>query len=158
MSNKSIYERITELMDAGGEFAVAQIISDKGSCPAKSGSKMIVFPNGKSEHTVGGGYLEKYTIKKSINAIKTGKNQFFNLDISAEEGKMSCGGHVSVFIEVFKAGHKIELVIKGQVAPWEGKEYFRDVFWHLPRRTETVHTVHHTPEYPSYFLLPVIPK
>ena len=59
---------------------------------------------------------------------------------------------------VFKAGHRIQLVIKGQDAPWEGKEYFRDVFWHLPRRKETRHTLYHIPEYPSYLLLPIIPK
>jgi predicted acyl esterase len=59
---------------------------------------------------------------------------------------------------VFRAGHKIELVIKGQDAPWEGKEYFRDVFWHLPRRTETEHTIYHSPGFASYVLLPVIPK
>ena len=59
---------------------------------------------------------------------------------------------------VFKAGHRIELVIKGQDAPWEGKEYFRDVFWHLPRTKETQHTVYHTPEYASHLLLPIIPK
>ncbi len=59
---------------------------------------------------------------------------------------------------VFREGHKIELVIKGQDAPWEGKEYFRDVFWHLPRRVETEHTVYHSPEHASYLLLPVIPK
>ena len=59
---------------------------------------------------------------------------------------------------VFREGHRIELLIKGQDAPWEGKEYFRDVFWHLPRRVETEHTVFHTPEHASYLLLPVIPK
>jgi hypothetical protein len=59
---------------------------------------------------------------------------------------------------VFRQGHRIELVIKGQDAPWEGKEYFRDVFWHLPRTTETLHTIYHNPEFPSYLLLPVIPK
>jgi len=59
---------------------------------------------------------------------------------------------------VFKAGHRIQLVIKGQDAPWEGKEYFRDVFWHLPRREKTKHEVVHTPKYSSYLLLPVIPR
>ena len=59
---------------------------------------------------------------------------------------------------VFKAGHKIELVIKGQDARWEGKEYFRSLFFHLPRSKETLHTIHHTTEYPSYLLLPIIPK
>ncbi|MDP2917718.1 MAG: CocE/NonD family hydrolase, partial [Dehalococcoidia bacterium] len=58
---------------------------------------------------------------------------------------------------VFRAGHRLELVIKGQDAPWEGKEYFRDVFWHLPRTTETLHTIYHSAQYASYLLLPVIP-
>jgi len=59
---------------------------------------------------------------------------------------------------VFKEGHRIELVIKVQDAPWEGKEYFRDVFWHLPRTKETLHTIYHNPEFSSYLLLPIIPK
>lgn len=58
---------------------------------------------------------------------------------------------------VFKAGHRIELVIKGQDAPWEGKEYFRDVFWHLPSSVETQRTIYHDPQHQSYVLLPVIP-
>jgi len=59
---------------------------------------------------------------------------------------------------VFRQGHRIELVIKGQDAPWEGKEYFRDVFWHLPSSTETNRAVYHDARHPSYLLVPVIPR
>jgi predicted acyl esterase len=56
---------------------------------------------------------------------------------------------------VFKAGHRIELKIKGQDAPWEGKSYAK--FSHLPRSRETRHTIYHGPQYLSHVLLPVVP-
>jgi predicted acyl esterase len=59
---------------------------------------------------------------------------------------------------VFKAGHKIELLIKAQDVPWEGKEYYRTIFLHLPHSEETQHTIYHTNEYLSFLLLPVVPN
>lgn len=48
---------------------------------------------------------------------------------------------------VFKAGHRIQLKIKGQDVPWEGKNYAK--FCHLPRSRETLHMIHHNSENPS---------
>jgi putative CocE/NonD family hydrolase len=55
---------------------------------------------------------------------------------------------------VFKAGHRLQLVIKGQDAPWD--DFL--IWFHVNNMKETRHTVYHTPEYASYLLLPVIPK
>ncbi|MFC1861514.1 CocE/NonD family hydrolase [Chloroflexota bacterium] len=55
---------------------------------------------------------------------------------------------------VFKTGHRLQLVIKGQDAPWD--DFF--IWFHVNTMKEVRHTIHHTPEYPSYLLLPVIPK
>jgi predicted acyl esterase len=52
----------------------------------------------------------------------------------------------------FKAGHRIELVIKGQDAPSEDP-----IWYHLCNVKETTHTVYHNTQYSSYLLLPVIP-
>jgi predicted acyl esterase len=59
---------------------------------------------------------------------------------------------------VFRAGHRIQLIIKGQDFPWEGKAYYYAWWWHLPNSTKTIHTIYHTSKYPSYLLLPIIPK
>ena len=59
---------------------------------------------------------------------------------------------------VFQRGHCIQILVKGQDAPWEGKEYFHAFLYHLPSSKETQHTIYHTPEHPSYVILPVIPK
>lgn len=59
---------------------------------------------------------------------------------------------------VFKAGHRIRLIIKGQDSPSEGPEPVREVCYHLNSIHETQHTIYHTTEYPSYLLLPLIPR
>lgn len=53
---------------------------------------------------------------------------------------------------LFKAGHKMQLVIKGQDNPWEDGA----ILYHSSNMRETVHTVHHSVSHPSYLLLPVI--
>jgi predicted acyl esterase len=55
---------------------------------------------------------------------------------------------------VFRAGHRIRLVIKGQDSRYEeGDHYF-----HLDNLKETKHTIHHSEAFPSYLLLPIIPS
>ena len=55
---------------------------------------------------------------------------------------------------VFLAGHRLQLVIRGQDSPREE----RGPWDHLPNMTETRQQVFHTDKYPSYLLLPVIPE
>jgi predicted acyl esterase len=52
---------------------------------------------------------------------------------------------------VLKAGHRIELMIKGEDSPSEDPTWF-----HLCNHKETKHTVYNCSEYLSYLLLPVI--
>jgi predicted acyl esterase len=58
---------------------------------------------------------------------------------------------------VFKAGHRVQLLVKAQDAPWEGSSYIYRLSNHLASSRETRHTIYHTPEFPSHLLLPVIP-
>jgi uncharacterized protein len=54
---------------------------------------------------------------------------------------------------VFRAGHRIQLVIKGQDSRYEeGDHYF-----HLDNLKETKHVVHHSEASPSHLLLPIVP-
>jgi len=73
--------------------------------------------------------------------------------ISVEPGKV-CEYAIDIreASNVFRAGHQIELVIKGQDAPSEDPIWF-----HLCNIKETNHTIYHTNQYMSYLLLPLIP-
>ncbi|MGM0442145.1 MAG: XdhC family protein [Elusimicrobiota bacterium] len=115
MENKKIYNRINELIEKGQEFAIAQIISAGDGTPRKSGTKMVVFPDGKTEFTIGGGNLEELARRKSVKAIKSAENKNFSVEFDEEKSGMVCGGQAEVFIEVFKTPHHVLLFGGGHI-------------------------------------------
>jgi predicted acyl esterase len=53
---------------------------------------------------------------------------------------------------VFRKGHRIELLIRGQSSPWEDFA----IFFHLNHMDRVRHRIHHTSQHPSYLLMPLI--
>lgn len=90
--------------DAGKSCAVVTIVQSDGSTPRSSG-KMIVYEDGTAHGTVGGGAVELLAIRDAQKCIRNRANEFKSYDLTspASETGMTCGGHVSVIIEVFVA-------------------------------------------------------
>lgn len=83
-------------------FAVATIISTKGSTPRKAGSMMAVRKDGSIIGSVGGGYGEGVIIQKACELIGTDTFQLVTLDMDndfEDENGMVCGGTMQVLIE-----------------------------------------------------------
>lgn len=90
--------------DARRSHAVVTIIEADGSTPRSSG-KMLVYEDGSSVGTVGGGAVEllakrdaQECIRKRTNAVK-----HYNLESEASNTGMTCGGNMSVLIESYSA-------------------------------------------------------
>lgn len=110
-----IYEELAKIRAQGAEAALVTIISASGSTPREAGVKMLVRPDGSIVGTIGGGGMETLTIKRALEAIKSGEHQRFcySLKEGGEPG-MICGGDVDIFIEpilpvpvlyIFGGGH-----------------------------------------------------
>ena len=86
----------------GVKKATVTVIETKGSTPRKAGAKMIVYEDGFTEGTIGGGCAEASLAAISREVIKNGgyRMETVNLtnDIAAEEG-MVCGGVMTMLIE-----------------------------------------------------------
>lgn len=80
-------------------------MTKKGSSPREAGTKMLVYQDGRTVGTIGGGCLEADIIQRSLrlmsqeslplvlhHADMTGKD--------AEDEGMVCGGMVDVLLEV----------------------------------------------------------
>lgn len=80
-------------------FAVVTIIDAAGSTPRSNG-KMIVFENGTTKGTIGGGKVEFMAIQEAIHSIKEGSSKSCTYKLTPEMG-MTCGGAVTVLIETF---------------------------------------------------------
>ena len=82
--------------------AIVTIASTKGSVPRKAGAKMIVYEDGFTEGTVGGGCAEAELAGVARQIIKTGgwtiKNIDLTNDMAGEEG-MVCGGTMEMLVE-----------------------------------------------------------
>ncbi len=109
----SLYQKILEIESSNKKAALCTIISTKGSSPRKTGTKMLVYQNGKIEGTIGGGALEKKVIEQALNAIKNNSREVVGHNLVSELA-MCCGGTVEIYIEpvmnrkklyVFGAGH-----------------------------------------------------
>ncbi len=112
--NLSFYENFISAIKSEKSFCLATVVETEGSTPRKTGAKMIVFQDGKSFGTIGGGLVEKQVINKAKSIIENQIAEIcsFSFDNDADENdKMICGGKMSVFIEPF--GNNKNLYIFG---------------------------------------------
>ena len=83
-------------------YAVATIVEATGSTPRTEG-KMLVYADGRSAGTIGGGLAELRAKKDAADAIRCGKNRLVRYEVvpQAAASGMACGGALQVFIEVY---------------------------------------------------------
>lgn len=109
-----IYKKIIEIYEKGLDAALCTIVATKGSTPLKESAKMIVYKDGSTFGTIGGGEVEKETIEKAVIMLKGKSKQLVNLDLINTEGT-SCGGKVEIYIETIKQNSKLYVFGAGHV-------------------------------------------
>jgi xanthine dehydrogenase accessory factor len=107
----------TAALASGESAALVTIVRVNGSTPQRVGAKMLVYQDGHTVGTIGGGCYENDAFQKARVALRNGKSQLVHYDLNddfAEESGLICGGQMDVFIEplvptprlyVFGAGH-----------------------------------------------------
>ena len=63
-----IYQTLAELESRGGAAALATVIRTQGAVPRRAGSKMIVFPDGRIDGTIGGGEMESRVVAEALES------------------------------------------------------------------------------------------
>lgn len=93
------------MSEDGRKKTVATIVSRKGSAPRGIGTKMLIYEDGMTVDTIGGGCVESEIIQKALLMMRTGTPEFqicrvdMTMDAAEEEG-MVCGGVVEVMLEL----------------------------------------------------------
>lgn len=109
----SLYSKLNGIEISGKKAVLCVVTNTRGSTPRHSGSKMIVYPDGKIDGTVGGGEIEALCIKEAIELLKDGTTKSLNYKlVNPELGDPGiCGGEVDIYLEVI--GKKQTLLIVG---------------------------------------------
>ncbi len=111
---KAIYE----LLDGRGgahEAALATVIRRSGSAPQVAGARMLVYADGRTLGTVGGGAIELQVLDACRQVLRTGKARTVEAHLVRDLG-MCCGGAMEVFVEYLQAEARLIIVGAGHVA------------------------------------------
>lgn len=112
-----ILERLNQLRKSGRPVALCTVVKTKGAVPRHSGTKMLVFPDGSSEGTVGGGKVEELVREEAKAALQDGQTRLLDYSlVDTEKGDPGlCGGRVTVYVEPYLLPATVVVVGAGHV-------------------------------------------
>ena len=101
MSNNALYEAIIQAQREGRDAVLATVIHDQGSVPRHAGSKMLIYTDGTTLGTIGGGEMESRVIEAAQDVLKTDKPVTHHYEFAdpSRGDPGVCGGQIDVFME-----------------------------------------------------------
>jgi xanthine dehydrogenase accessory factor len=117
--SEDVFRAVVRAMETGEHAALVTIVSTGGSTPQRVGAKMLVYEDGRTVGTIGGGCYEHDAAGKARDAIRRRQPQIAHYtlsdDLSAESG-LICGGQMDVYIEPIEQTPDLYLVGAGHVS------------------------------------------
>ena len=127
--SQEVFEALTQALERGEDAALVTIVSANGSTPQRVGAKMLVFPDGRTVGTIGGGCYENDAFWKAKESIQSRKPLLVKYDLNddfAQENGLVCGGQMQVYIEPLEATPRLYVIGAGHVG------------YHLARLAHTI--------------------
>lgn len=115
---QAVLKAVADALEQGEEAALVTIVSARGSTPQRVGAKMLVFADGRTIGTIGGGCYEHDAFWKAREALRTRRPQLVHYELTddfAEETGLVCGGQMDVFIEPLEPAPRLYVVGAGHV-------------------------------------------
>ena len=119
-----MFAAVAEALGRGETVALVTVVRAQGSTPQRAGAKMLVYADGRTVGTIGGGCYENDAFWKARDAIATGKPALVHYDLNddfAQENGLICGGRMDVHIDPLSPTPPLYVVGAGHVG------------WHLAR-------------------------
>ena len=113
-----------EALKRGEAAALVTVVRANGSTPQRVGAKMLVFADGRTVGTIGGGCYENDAFWKAREAIQTGRPVLLHYELNddfAQENGLICGGQMDVHVDPLIPAPDLYIIGGGHVG------------WHLGR-------------------------
>lgn len=111
---QTIFSKAEEIKNSNRRAAICIVIETRGSTPRKVGSKMIVYEDGTTFGSIGGGTVEKEVAEKTVELIALGKPARCSFNLENDLG-MHCGGFMEVYIEPINPSQKLYIFGAGHI-------------------------------------------
>ncbi|MCY7393310.1 MAG: XdhC family protein [Leptolyngbyaceae cyanobacterium CAN_BIN12] len=106
------YRHLVQILETE-PIALATVISIKGSVPREVGAKMVIWEEGRTFGTIGGGAGEAKVIQQAKTVLATGDKQRVEIDLSGSPQRATqgvCGGMMQVLVERWSGDWAIALI------------------------------------------------
>ena len=115
--NVSILEALTAAIEQARPVVLATVVDTSRSVPRHAGTKMLVYGDGKTLGTVGGGGMEAKVIAEAGQVLRTGRPAFleYTLVNPAKGDPGICGGEVRLYLEPYMPPHTVYVIGCGHV-------------------------------------------
>ena len=116
-SNDLILRELTTALEQRRPVALATIIATRRSVPRHAGTKMLVFADGETIGTVGGGEMEAKVVTAARQAIRDRKPRVVEYElVDPESGDPGiCGGEATLYLEPYMTPHTVYVIGCGHV-------------------------------------------
>ena len=122
--NEEVLSAAAAALDRGEQVALVTIVRVQGSTPQRAGAKMLVFLDGRTVGTIGGGCYENEATLAARAAIQSRKQALLHYELNddfAQENGLICGGRMDVHIDPLEPAPQLYIIGAGHVG------------WHLGR-------------------------
>jgi xanthine dehydrogenase accessory factor len=116
--NQDVFTGVSEAMARGERVALVTVVRTQGSTPQRVGAKMLVFADGRTMGTIGGGCYEADACLRARQALDSHKAALARYDLTddvAADTGLICGGQMEVFIEPIEPAPRLYIVGAGHV-------------------------------------------
>ena len=105
MSDREVFEKLAGVADHGTPVCLATIVETQGSTPREVGAKMLIFADGTTFGSIGGGCGENQVRSTAYQCLLVGKKpRIVEVDLTDDLGTKGgdvCGGRMWVYVEPY---------------------------------------------------------
>jgi xanthine dehydrogenase accessory factor len=94
------------------------VVRARGSTPQRAGAKMLVFADGRTIGTIGGGCYENDACLRAREALVSGKQSVQHYELNddfAQENGLVCGGQMDVHVDPLEPAPRLYVIGAGHV-------------------------------------------
>jgi len=116
--NDEVLPAAAAALERGELAALVTIVRSTGSTPQRTGAKMLVFADGRTVGTIGGGCYENDALGKAREAIASGKPALVKYELNddfVQESGLICGGQMEVYIDPIAPSPALYVIGAGHV-------------------------------------------
>ncbi|MCB8950442.1 MAG: XdhC family protein [Ardenticatenales bacterium] len=112
-----ILKSLMDAVAAGEGVVLATIVQEQGSVPRHAGSKMLIYSDGRTLGSVGGGEMEALVIATALPLLASAETRLITYNL-VEPGRGDpgvCGGQVRIYLEPYNPPATLLILGAGHV-------------------------------------------